>query len=107
MEFVYRQIEYLIEGSAAQQRKLNNQQVSFEKIWKKLLKHVIFYAISFVTTATFLAYIIGIENVLDFLKDGPVNNTAGYAGLYGPENSLYDLVGPVLNAGYLSLKISF
>ena len=33
--------------------------------------------------------------------------TAGYAGLYGPENSLYDLVGPVLNAGYLSLKISF
>jgi len=32
---------------------------------------------------------------------------AGYSGLYGPENSLYDLVGPALNAGYLSLKVSF
>ncbi len=81
MEFVYRQIEYLIEGTAAQQRKLNNQPVSFHKIWKKSLKHIIFYAISFATAATFLAYIIGIENVIDFLKDGPVNNFAGYAGL--------------------------
>jgi len=33
--------------------------------------------------------------------------SAGYAGLFGPENSLYDLVGPVLNAGYLSFKLSF
>ena len=81
MEFVYRQIEYLIEGTAAQQRKLNNQSVSFEKLWKKSLKHLIFYAISFITAATFLAYIIGIENVLDFLKEGPVNNTSGYAEL--------------------------
>ncbi len=31
----------------------------------------------------------------------------GLNGLYGPENSLYDLVGPVLNAGYLSLTITF
>jgi hypothetical protein len=33
--------------------------------------------------------------------------TAGFSGLYGPEGSLYDLVGPVLNAGYLSMKITF
>jgi hypothetical protein len=33
--------------------------------------------------------------------------TAGFSGLYGPEGSLYDLVGPVLNAGYLSMKVTF
>lgn len=33
--------------------------------------------------------------------------SAGYSGLYGPENSLYDMVGPVLSAGYLSFKLSF
>lgn len=33
--------------------------------------------------------------------------SAGFSGLYGPEGSLYDLVGPVMNAGYLSLKVSF
>ncbi len=31
----------------------------------------------------------------------------GLNSLYGPDNSLYDMVGPVLNAGYLSLKITF
>jgi hypothetical protein len=33
--------------------------------------------------------------------------TAGFSGLYGPEESLHDLVGPVLNAGYLSMKVTF
>lgn len=31
----------------------------------------------------------------------------GYSGLYGPEDSLLDMVGPVLNAGYLSVKLTF
>ena len=33
--------------------------------------------------------------------------SAGYSGLFGPQNSLYDLVGPVLNAGYLSFRLTF
>lgn len=33
--------------------------------------------------------------------------SAGFSGLYGGENSLYDLVGPVLNAAYLSIKLTF
>jgi len=31
----------------------------------------------------------------------------GYAGMLGPDKSLYDLVGPALNAAYLSLTIKF
>jgi hypothetical protein len=33
--------------------------------------------------------------------------SAGFSGLYGPGESLYDLVGPVLNAGYLAIKLTF
>lgn len=33
--------------------------------------------------------------------------TGGFNGMYGAEGSLYDLVGPVLNAGYLSMKVTF
>jgi hypothetical protein len=33
--------------------------------------------------------------------------SAGYSGLFGPDNSLYDLAGPVLNACYLSVKLTF
>ena len=32
---------------------------------------------------------------------------AGYQGLWGGSNTLYDLVGPVLNAGFLSLTFKF
>jgi hypothetical protein len=32
---------------------------------------------------------------------------AGYNGLWGEANSLYDLVGPVLNAGYISMTLKF
>lgn len=59
MEFVYRQIEYLIEGNNSQQRKLDLQDWDATKIWKKSLKHLIFYLISVLTILTFLAYIIG------------------------------------------------
>jgi hypothetical protein len=33
--------------------------------------------------------------------------SAGFNGFWGNENTLYDLVGPVLNSGYLSLKLTF
>jgi hypothetical protein len=36
-----------------------------------------------------------------------VEVSVGFSGLYGPGDSLYDLVGPVLNAGYVTFKISF
>jgi len=32
---------------------------------------------------------------------------AGYSGLWGGENSLYDMVGPVLNAAYISMTLTF
>ncbi|MCK4751589.1 MAG: hypothetical protein KAT15_31245, partial [Bacteroidales bacterium] len=33
--------------------------------------------------------------------------SAGFNGFYGAERSLYDMVGPVLNAGYLSFKLTY
>ncbi|NQU35782.1 MAG: cytochrome c oxidase accessory protein CcoG [Bacteroidetes bacterium] len=81
MEFVFRQIEYLIEGTAAAQRRLNNQALNFEKLWKKSLKHFIFFLIAIVTSTTFLAYMIGIDSIFSFLKEGPIDNLSGYLGL--------------------------
>ncbi len=81
MEFVFRQIEFMIEGTAAAQRKLDKQKMNFEKLWKKTLKHVIFYIIALITSTTFLAYIIGIDSVTEFLSEGPSINLGGYLGL--------------------------
>jgi len=32
---------------------------------------------------------------------------AGFNGMWGGENSLYDMVGPILNAGYISMTLTF
>jgi len=81
MEFVFRQIEYLIEGTAASQRKLDKQSMNFEKLWKKSLKHIVFYLIAFVSSATLLAYIIGADNVLNLITNNPNENVSGWTGL--------------------------
>jgi cytochrome c oxidase accessory protein FixG len=81
MEFVYRQIEYWIEGNYNQQRKLDEAPMSFNKLWRKGLKHFIFYMISFVSAHFFLAYIMGIDYVGKIITDGPAAHIAGFAGI--------------------------
>jgi len=63
MEMVFRKIEYWIEGDWTRQKKLNKQSWNREKIIKKTSKHAIFLLISFLIGNTFLAYIIGAEEL--------------------------------------------
>jgi cytochrome c oxidase accessory protein FixG len=72
MEFVFRQIEYLIEGDYHKQKKLDRQEWDIEKVRKKSLKHFSFFIISFITASTFLAYVIGMDNVIEMLSAGPI-----------------------------------
>jgi cytochrome c oxidase accessory protein FixG len=81
MEFVYRQIEYWIEGNYNQQRKLDAAPTDFNKLWRKGSKHLIFYLISFITAHFFLAYITGIDHVKQLISDGPSAHLAGFAGI--------------------------
>jgi len=81
MEFVYRQVEYLVEGNNSQQRKLDERGWDFDKIWRKSLKHLIFFAISILTITTFLAYILGSDPLLKILTEGPSLHWAGFVGL--------------------------
>jgi cytochrome c oxidase accessory protein FixG len=61
MEMVFRKIEYWIEGDWIQQRNLDKASNNSSKIIKKTIKHLIFYAVSFLIANTFLAYIVGTE----------------------------------------------
>lgn len=81
MEFVFRQIEYLIEGSANQQKKLNRQAWNFDKIWRKTLKHLIFYTIAVLVANTFLAYIIGMDEVKKLVTEGPLQHIVGFSAM--------------------------
>jgi cytochrome c oxidase accessory protein FixG len=74
MEFVFRQIEYLIEGDHHKQRKLNSQDWNLEKTIKKSLKHLLFFLFSLLVMNLFLAYIVGAQRVGELISQGPLIN---------------------------------
>ena len=77
MEIVFRQIEYLIEGNPHKQKLLDSKPLDFEKFWKKSLKHLIYFAISFLIANAFLSYIIGIESLSKIVTEPPQNHIKG------------------------------
>jgi cytochrome c oxidase accessory protein FixG len=81
MEMVFRKVEYWIEGDFKHQKHLNNGPWNGEKIRKKVLKHGIFFLISFIISNTFLAYIIGSDALIEIITDNPVNHLGGLASI--------------------------
>ena len=81
MEMVFRKIEYWIEGDARKQRQLNAAPMNFKKFIKKASKHSLFYAISFFIGNTFLAYIIGIDELRKIVTDSPSQHVAGLTAM--------------------------
>ncbi|SDW72259.1 cytochrome c oxidase accessory protein FixG [Lutibacter oricola] len=74
MEMVFRKIEYLIEGDRSKQIKLDKQAWDAEKIRKRVTKWIVFFIISFIISNVFLAYIIGADEVLGYITDGPMEH---------------------------------
>ncbi|MCB0305552.1 MAG: cytochrome c oxidase accessory protein CcoG [Calditrichaeota bacterium] len=81
MEMVFRKIEYFIEGDAHKQRALNKAPWSPEKFLKKASKHIVFYAISFIIGNTFLAYIIGVDELYKIVTDHPSQHLGGLSAM--------------------------
>ncbi|MBK8424713.1 MAG: 4Fe-4S binding protein [Lewinellaceae bacterium] len=81
MEMFFRKIEYWIEGSAGEQRKLDNAPWTVEKIRKKGLKHLVFFSISVIVSNYFLAYIIGMDQVLAIIQEPVGQNLSGFMAM--------------------------
>jgi cytochrome c oxidase accessory protein FixG len=74
---VFRKIEYWIEGDYRQQMALNKAPWDGKKTFKKTSKHIIFFSLSFLIANTFLAYIIGIDQLITIVTDPPSQHLAG------------------------------
>lgn len=70
MEMVFRKIEYWIDGDADKQRRLKAMDWNTEKILKRTGKFLAFFSISFIIANYFLAYLIGMDSVLLYAKEG-------------------------------------
>lgn len=76
MELVFRRIEYWIEGDRPQQLKPVTPADSVLRRWRKVLKHIIFFAVSFVIANIFLSYIIGADRLWTIITD-PIDRHIG------------------------------
>ena len=83
MEMVFRKIEYLIEGDAHQQRALNKAPWDAGKTLKKVSKHAVFYALSFIVGNVLLSYIIGWRSLYQIITDPPGQHLAGLSFMIG------------------------
>lgn len=81
MEMVFRKIEYWIEGDWKKQIALDKQQMTASKFIKKLFKHTIFFAISFVIGNTFLSYIIGIDELFKIISEPISQHVSGFTSM--------------------------
>jgi cytochrome c oxidase accessory protein FixG len=68
---VFRRLEYLIDGSAAQQLRRARGPWTAGRLGRAALKHAIFFALSFAIANLFLAYIIGARDLWRIVTDPP------------------------------------
>jgi len=71
LEFLYRPIEYLIDGNPEQQKEMAEQELDAIKVLKRILKHGIYLLISFFTILTFIAYVTGTPMLGEILDGWP------------------------------------
>lgn len=81
MEMIFRKIEYWIEGDWNKQKALDKAEMSPSKLFKKVLKHSIFFVISFFISNIFLAYIIGIDALIEIVMAPPSANLGGFISI--------------------------
>lgn len=77
LEMVFRRIEYWLEGNGPRQRQLAHAPWTAGKLIRKTLKQIIFFALSFLIGNTFLAYIVGVDQLFKIITDPPSEHLTG------------------------------
>ncbi len=81
MELVFRKIEYLIDGDFRDQIKLKASPWNGKKIFKRGLKYSIFLVISYLIAHTFMAYLVGLDEVKEIVSSSPADRPGGFIAM--------------------------
>lgn len=74
LEFVFRPIEELIEGTPAERKKRDEGPANWAVIWRKALKYLVYALISAVLANAFIAYFVGSDELLQWIKLSPTEH---------------------------------
>ncbi len=81
MEMIFRKIEYLIEGDGNKQKINNSKKWTTEMYVRKTIKHIVFLLLSFTISNTFLAYIIGTDQLFKIITDPVSEHIGGFIAI--------------------------
>ena len=81
MEMLFRKVEYLIEGDAAAQKLSEKSPWTGNKIFRKTVKHVAFFLLSFIIANFFLSYIIGVKQLGKIISDPLAAHFGGFTAI--------------------------
>lgn len=81
LEMVFRRIDYWLEGDFRAQRRLDAAPWTAGKLARKLAKYTVYFLLSFCIGNTFLAWVIGVEELRAIITDPPSTHVAGLTAM--------------------------
>jgi len=81
LEMVFRRLEYLIDGPAERQLQRDGRPWTADTWARALLKHALFFALSFAIANLFLAYVIGAGPLRTIVTDPPGQHAGGLVAI--------------------------
>lgn len=79
LEGVYRRVERLIEGPRNVRLKRDQALAVLPRVWRKLLKHALFFLLSFAVAHVFLSYFVSLPALLEMMLAEPRQHPEAFA----------------------------
>jgi cytochrome c oxidase accessory protein FixG len=82
LELVFRKIEFLIDGNARNKKIMDEAPWTYGKIWRRVLKHSIFFLVSVILILTLSTYFIGTEKLFGILANVPIKQAGAFIAFF-------------------------
>lgn len=89
MEGIYRPIERLVEGPRERRMRRNAGGWTFDKLWRKLVKHALFVAASVFVAHIFLSYFVSVPKVFEMVRHRPGEHPEAFGWALGTTAFFY------------------
>ncbi len=78
LEGVFRRIERWIEGPRPQRLRRNAAGLTFDKLWRKLLKHAIYVVLALLLSHVFISYFVSLPSLVEMVQRSPSEHPTAF-----------------------------
>ncbi len=89
LEGLYRRVERLLEGPRNVRMRRNAAPMSFDKAWRKGLKHLFFFLLSLLLSHVFLSYFVSLPSLLQMVRRSPTEHLEAFGWMAATTGLLY------------------